>query len=177
MSKHIQQPIVLIGLMGAGKTTIGKALAAAQNIDFIDVDQVIEQAEGRSIPDIFTEHGEPHFREIEQKTSIESVKTHKSVVISLGGGAFMNEKTRLYIKEHAVSVFLKADLVTLLQRVGDGVGRPLLKDNPQDTLQSLIDLRYPIYETADIIVPTKIEPLEETVKRVTDSLYNAEALT
>lgn len=177
MSKDIKQPIILIGLMGAGKTTLGRALAAAQNRGFIDVDHMIEQAEGRSIPDIFTHDGEPHFRKIEKNTTIESVKNNPNTIISIGGGAFMNEKTRTYIREHALSVFIKADLNTLLTRVGEGEGRPLLKNNPEDTLQSLIDLRYPIYETADIIVDSKIEPLEETVQRVTDTLYNAGALS
>ncbi len=177
MSKDIKKPIILIGLMGAGKTTIGKALATAQNMTFIDVDHAIEQAEGRSIPDIFTIDGEPYFRDLEKHTTIEAVKTHKNTVISIGGGAYMHDETRDFIKKNAVSVFLNADLKTLLARVGDGAGRPLLQNNPRDTLQSLINARYPIYQTANIIVESKDETLRETVQRVIEALYKGEALS
>lgn len=163
--------------MGAGKTTIGKALANQLNVDFFDVDHVIEQEQGRSIPDIFTEEGEPYFRGIERQTTINTAKLNQNAIISVGGGAFINEETRTYIKENAFSVFIKADLETLLARIGGGAGRPLLKNDPEETLKNLIGARYPTYEQADIIVESKDEPLKETVKRVTDALYKAGALS
>jgi shikimate kinase len=144
--------IVLVGLMGAGKTSIGRRLAEKMNLHFVDADHEIERAAGKSIPDIFAEHGEAHFRDGERKVIARLLENGKQV-LATGGGAFMNEDTRSAIKQHAISIWLKADLQLLLKRVGKRGGRPLLENNdPAEVLQSLIDKRYPVYAEADITV-------------------------
>jgi len=166
MSKHIDKPLILIGTGGAGKTSIGKLLAKQVGQSFFDVDQIIVEKEGRSIPDIFEAEGEPYFRALEKETTIKTIKENPNAVISIGGGAFAQDEIREFILNNAVSVFLKADIDVLLKRVGDGAGRPMLKNNPKETLQALINDRYPIYEQADYTVESKDEPLEETAQRV-----------
>jgi shikimate kinase len=144
--------IVLVGLMGAGKTSIGRRLAEKLNVPFVDADHEIEAAAGKSIPDIFAEHGEPHFRDGERRV-IARLLDNGSQVLATGGGAFMNPETRARIKERAVSIWLKADLDLLMKRVSKRGGRPLLAtDNPQAVMQKLIEERYPVYAEADITV-------------------------
>lgn len=177
MSKDIKKPFVLIGLMGAGKTSVGALLAEKLGVGFFDVDRLIVEREGCSIADLFTAKGEGYFRDLEKSLTIETIHDNPNSVISIGGGAFINDDIRAVIKTRAISVFLKADLETLLVRVGDGAGRPLLESNPSEKLQKLIHDRYAVYQEADISVASKDEPLEETVNRVIESLYNAKALT
>lgn len=144
--------IVLVGLMGAGKTSIGRRLAERMGLNFIDADHEIERAAGKSIPDIFAEHGEAHFRDGERKVIARLLENGKQV-LATGGGAFMNEETRAAIKAHGISVWLKADLQLLLKRVAKRGGRPLLENrDPAEVLQNLIDLRYPVYAQSDITV-------------------------
>ena len=146
------QAIVLVGLMGAGKTSIGRRLADKMGLTFVDADTEIEKAAGKSIPDIFAEHGEAHFRDGERRVIARLLDNGKQV-LATGGGAFMNEETRKAIKAQAVSVWLKADLDVLLKRVAKRGGRPLLENrDPAEVLQNLITLRYPVYAEADITV-------------------------
>jgi shikimate kinase len=144
--------IVLVGLMGAGKTSIGRRLAEKMSLNFVDADTEIEKAAGKSIPDIFAEHGEAHFRDGERRVIARLLDNGKQV-LATGGGAFMNEETRKAIKAQALSVWLKADLDVLLKRVAKRGGRPLLENrDPAEVLQNLITLRYPVYAEADITV-------------------------
>jgi shikimate kinase len=166
------RPIVLVGLMGAGKTSIGRRLAEKMNLHFVDADHEIERAAGKSIPDIFAEHGEAHFRDGERKVIARLLENGKQV-LATGGGAFMNEDTRLAIKQHAISVWLKADLQLLLKRVGKRGGRPLLENNdPAEVLQSLIDKRYPVYAQADITVESADVQHAAMVNEVIHALAN-----
>jgi shikimate kinase len=144
--------IVLVGLMGAGKTSIGRRLADKMGLSFIDADTEIEKAAGKSIPDIFADHGEAHFRDGERRVIARLLENGKQV-LATGGGAFMNEETRTAIKMHGLSIWLKADLDVLLKRVAKRGGRPLLENrDPAEVLQNLINLRYPVYAEADITV-------------------------
>jgi shikimate kinase len=146
------RPIVLVGLMGAGKTSIGRRLADKLNVPFVDADHEIEVAAGKSIPDIFTEHGETHFRDGERRV-IARLLENGSQVLATGGGAFINTETRERIKECGVSVWLKADLALLLKRVSKRGGRPLLANaDPEAVMRKLIEDRYPLYAEADITV-------------------------
>jgi len=170
---HLEKPIIIVGLMGAGKTSVGKALAESMEYDFVDSDDVIVERAGMSISDIFATHGEPHFRALERDVLSDLMQDQQPHVIGTGGGAFMNDKTREVIKTAGISIFLKADLEVLLERVGTGEGRPLLEaGNPREILAGLIERRYPVYAEADLTVATKTEPMEETLKRVTQALYN-----
>lgn len=146
------RPIVLVGLMGAGKTSIGRRLAERLNLPFVDADIEIEKAAGQTIPDIFAEHGEAHFRDGERRVIARLLENGKQI-LATGGGAFMNEDTRKAIKANSVSIWLKADLDVLLKRVAKRGGRPLLENrDPAEVLQNLINIRYPVYAQADITV-------------------------
>lgn len=169
----LKKSIVLVGLMGAGKSSLGRMLAAEFNCGFVDSDEVIVEREGRSISTIFAENGEPYFRDLETKVVRDLVNQTKPQVIGTGGGAFMNENTRRVIKESATAVFLRANLNILLNRVGKGEGRPILEaGNPSEILQKLIAERYPTYSQADITVKTYNEDPQVTCDRVKQALYN-----
>ena len=148
--------IVFLGMMGCGKSAIGKMVARKLELEFVDADTEIELAAGRSIPDIFEEYGEEEFRRLEMKV-IERVLEEKQVLLALGGGAFMSEPTREIIFKHGLSVWLKAELELLLERVGRKPNkRPLLKKgNPKEILQNLLETRNPIYSLAELHVDTK----------------------
>lgn len=146
------RPLVLVGLMGAGKTSIGRRLAEKLGLPFVDADIEIEKAAGKTIPDIFAEHGEAQFRDGERRVIGRLLENGKQV-LATGGGAFMSAETRSAIKAQALSLWLKADLAVLLKRVAKRGGRPLLENrDPAEVLQNLIDLRYPVYASADITV-------------------------
>jgi shikimate kinase len=148
-------PIVLVGLMGAGKTSVGRRLAEKLDIPFVDADHEIETAAGKSIADIFAEHGENYFREGERRVIARLLENGKQV-LATGGGAFMNEETRTRIKQSGVSVWLKADLELLLKRVSKRNDRPLLRtDDPAAVMKNLIDIRYPVYAEANITVESR----------------------
>ncbi len=146
--------IVLVGLMGAGKTSVGRRLAEKLNVPFVDADHEICIAAGKTIPEIFADHGEDYFREGERRVITRLLENGKQV-LATGGGAFMNSETRENIREHGVSVWLKADLEVLLKRVAKRNDRPLLKDDPAAVMKKLIDLRYPVYALADITVESR----------------------
>ena len=147
--------IVLVGLMGAGKTSVGRRLAEKLDIPFVDADHEIETAAGKSIAEIFNDHGEEYFREGERRV-IARLLENGTQVLATGGGAFMNTETRERIKQHGISVWLKADLELLLKRVSKRNDRPLLRnDDPATVMKKLIDTRYPVYAEANITVESR----------------------
>lgn len=144
--------VVLVGMMGAGKTSIGKRLAARLHLPFVDADHAIEQAAGLSIPEIFARHGEADFRAGERRVIARLLKEGPQV-LATGGGAYMNLETRLAIRESGVSVWLKAEFDVLMRRVRKRSNRPLLKtEDPEGTVRRLIEERYPVYAEADITI-------------------------
>lgn len=165
--------IVLVGLMGAGKTSIGRRLAKRLEVDFFDSDHEVELAAGCPIKDIFNVYGEDAFRNGECRV-ISRLLDQTVHVLATGGGSFMNENSRNAIKEKAISVWLKADLDTLVARVSRRTDRPFLEDaaNHRETLEQLINERYPLYSQADVIVETLDEPTNTTVDRVILALAN-----
>jgi shikimate kinase len=162
--------IVLIGLMGAGKTAVGRRLANRLELPFIDADTEIEVAAGASISEIFAEHGESYFRQGERKV-IKRLLDGGPQVLATGGGAYMNAETRACIKARGLSVWLKADLKVLLKRVGRRDSRPLLaRGDPEKVMKKLIEERYPIYEEADVTVESRDVPHDVIVGAVIDAL-------
>tara|TARA_R110000824_G_scaffold118960_2_gene271392 strand:+ start:3485 stop:4138 length:654 start_codon:yes stop_codon:yes gene_type:complete len=160
--------IVLVGLMGAGKTTVGRRLAQKLNMGFADADIEIERAAGETIPEIFERHGEAAFREGERRV-IARLLEGEPQVLATGGGAFMDETTRAIIAARGISVWLHADLEVLMRRVSRRGNRPLLKQgDPHETMARLIDQRYPIYAQADI----KVESVEGPHELVVDDVIN-----
>lgn len=162
--------LVLVGMMGAGKTAVGRRLAAAFDLPFIDADEEIEAAAGCSISTIFAVLGEAAFRDGERRV-IGRLLKQPVCVLATGGGAFMDERIRTSIKASGISIWLKADLETLWQRVRRRGHRPLLNTpNPKETLETLMQTRYPVYAEADITVESSDGPLDETVDRVVGQL-------
>lgn len=159
------RPVVLIGLMGAGKTSIGKRLAARLDLPFSDADQEIEKAAGKTIAEIFEEDGETCFRDGERRV-IARLLEGGAIVLSTGGGAFMNKETRDRIAANGISVWLKADIEVLMQRVSRRDNRPLLKNNPRAVMERLILERYPVYALADITVDSRDVPHEVIVDEI-----------
>lgn len=159
--------IVLVGLMGAGKTSIGRRLSRRLEVDFFDSDQEVEVAAGCPIKDILSVYGEEAFRMGEFRV-INRLLDQSPHILATGGGSFTNEKTYTIIKEKSISVWLKADIDTLVARVSRRNDRPLLEDstNHRAVLQALIEERYPLYEGADVIVDTFDEPTNITADRV-----------
>lgn len=152
------RPLVLVGMMGAGKTTVGRRIAARLARQFLDSDEEIERAAQMTIPEIFEQRGEPEFRSGETRV-ISRVLKDRDIVLATGGGAFVNGETRALVKAEAISVWLKAEADILFERVSRRSNRPLLKTaNPRATLEKLIEERYPIYAEADITVASRDVP-------------------
>jgi len=149
----LTQTVVLIGMMGAGKSSIGVRLANRYGLDFYDSDKEIERAANMSIAEIFTTHGEAYFRDGERRV-IERLLNQPPMILAAGGGAFMNDKTREIIKKNATTVWLKIDKDEIIRRVSKHPGkRPLLAvDNLDETVTHMLQERSPVYERADIIV-------------------------
>ncbi|KRA66278.1 shikimate kinase [Caulobacter sp. Root655] len=146
--------IVLVGLMGVGKSSVGRRLATALDLPFRDADNEVEAAAGRTIPEIFAEMGEPAFRDGERRV-IARLLDEPPHVLATGGGAFANAETRALIKDKAIAVWLKADLELLARRVGRKEGRPLLKGrDPMAVLREHAETRYPAYGEAHLTVET-----------------------
>lgn len=165
-----EKSIVLVGLMGAGKTCIGMRLAKKLGMEFVDADAEIESAADCTIEEIFERYGEQAFRDGERRV-IARLLEEKPRVLATGGGAFMNTETRDNVRRSGISIWLKADLDVLLQRVSRRNNRPLLKKgNRRETLARLIEERYPSYETADITIETGNESPDATVDRVMSAL-------
>jgi shikimate kinase len=163
--------IVLVGMMGAGKSTIGRRLSARLRLPFLDADTEIEAAAGMSIPDIFETHGEPHFRDGEARV-IARLLDGGPVVLATGGGAFMREETRSRIGSKAVSIWLKADADIIMRRVKRRADRPLLQTaDPAATVGRLIEEREPVYQHADITIWSRDVPHDKIVDECIDALY------
>ena len=158
--------LVLVGMMGVGKSTIGRRLAARLGIAFTDADEEIEKAAGMSIQDIFDRFGEAHFRDGERRV-IARLFQGEPKVIATGGGAFVNDETRALILEQATAIWLNAELDVLVDRVSRRDGRPLLKGrDPRMVLSDLMALRDPLYAQAPIHIQSAVTPHEATVDKI-----------
>jgi len=167
-----RKSIVLIGMPGSGKSTIGRKLATRLGIPFTDSDHEVEAAAGMSVSQIFEKLGEPAFRDGERKV-IARLLGGPQLVLSTGGGAFMNETTRALIKQQAVSIWLKAEIDVLLERTSRTNDRPLLaKGDPLTILQNLKAIREPVYAQANLTVTSEDLPIDETTERVLLALAN-----
>jgi len=162
--------VVFVGLMGAGKTAIGRKVAQALGIPFVDSDHEIESVSRMSIPELFERYGEPEFRALEQRV-IERLVHEGPRIVSTGGGAFMNAQTRAVISDHGVSIWLRADLDLLMERVAKKQNRPLLKNpDPRGVMRKLMSDRYPVYALADLTVETRDARREVIAGEVLDAL-------
>ena len=158
--------IVLVGMPGSGKSSIGRRLAPRLGLPFVDADTEIEKAAGMAISEIFAKHGEPYFRDGEARV-IARLLDDGPAVIATGGGALMNANTRALVRERAIAVWLKAEIPVLMRRVRRKTDRPLLKDkDPEATLQQLLTEREPIYAEADIVVTSREGPHEVVVDAI-----------
>jgi len=170
ISRLGQRSLVLVGMMGAGKTSIGRRLAARLGLDFVDADAEIEAAAGLTVPEIFARHGETHFRDGERRV-IARLLSERQLVLATGGGAYMQKATRDKVAQTGIAIWLKADADVLLRRVRKRSNRPLLETaDPEQTLKRLIDERYPIYAMADITVVSRDGPHEAMVEAILDQL-------
>jgi len=176
--KHISlnKPIVMVGLMGAGKTSIGRALARNLGIPFVDSDKEIEKAAGCSVVDIFSMYGETEFRRVEEKVIERLLDTPPLVkVISTGEGAFITKAVRKMVLERTLTIWLKADLELLVKRTNFRQTRPqLLNTDSRQILAQLIKERYDIYAMADIMVETKDENIHKTLNKVLAAIEHNE---
>lgn len=169
-SRWQREPIVLVGLMGVGKSTVGKRLAHRLGLPFVDADNEIEEAAGMSIADIFTQFGEPYFRDGERRV-IQRLIDGQPKVIATGGGAFVNDATRALILSDALAIWLDADIDVLVDRVRRRDTRPLLRGkDPATVLRELAAVRNPLYAQAHIRVPSNNAPHEATVRAILDAI-------
>lgn len=165
-----ERSVVLVGLMGAGKTTVGRRLARRLDLAFVDTDAEIEKAAGETIPEIFERRGEATFRTGERRV-IARLLGEGPCVLATGGGAFMDPLTRANIAARGISVWLKADLDVLMKRVGKRGDRPLLQSgDPRETMKRLMDERYPVYAGADITIESLEGPHDAVVEQVVEKL-------
>jgi shikimate kinase len=162
--------VVLVGMMGAGKSSIGRRLAGRLGIPFVDADTEIEKAAGMSIAEIFTAQGEPYFRAGEARVIVRLLESGPQV-LATGGGAFMNPETRAVIRGKGISVWLRATLEVLNRRIKRRNDRPLLRgSDPVETLRRLIDERYPVYAEADLTVESREVPHDAIVDEIVAGL-------
>ena len=166
-----KRSVVLVGMMGAGKSTIGRRLAMRLRLPFIDADNEIEAAAGMSIPDIFEVHGEPHFRDGEARV-IARLLESGPILLATGGGAFMREDTRNRIRDKAISMWLKAEADVILRRVKRRADRPLLHNaDPAAVIARLIEARHPFYEQTDILIDSRDVPHDRIVDECVVALH------
>jgi shikimate kinase len=171
-----RRSVVLVGMMGAGKSSIGRRLAARLGIPFVDADSEIEKAAGMTIPEIFAGHGEPYFRAGEARV-IARLLEGGPQVLATGGGAFMNPETRAAIHVKGISVWLRATLEVLSRRIKRRGDRPLLKtSDPAETLRQLMDERYPVYAAANLTVESREVPHDTIVDEIVGGLRGLIAL-
>ena len=163
--------IAIVGLMGAGKSSVGLRLAQNLKYYFIDSDQEIEDNEHRSIADIFAQDGEKYFREIEAKIIQDIVSRDEEIVLSLGGGAYLNRETRKILKENATVVWLHASIEETIKRVSSKLSRPLLNNkNKRQVLEDLARIRYPIYQEADFEFDTTNLTFDELIDKIINKI-------
>jgi shikimate kinase len=166
----MSRPVVLVGIMGVGKTTVGRRLAEALRWQFVDADDEIERAAGLTVAEIFARHGEPEFRRGEREVIARLLREDRHVVAT-GGGAFVDPLTRARIRERAVSIWLRAPLDVLMARVARRDDRPLLRTaDPRATLEALLASRTPAYEEADLSVDSTAAPHASTVATILAAL-------
>lgn len=171
-----QRTIVLVGLMGVGKTTVGRRLAALLHLPFRDADHEIEEAAGCTIPEIFERYGEPSFRDGERRVIARLLEGPRHV-LATGGGAFMNAHTRAAIKERGLSIWLRADVDLLMDRVARKGNRPLLKTaDPRATMMKLAAERYPVYAEADLTIESRDGPHDRVVRAIIQALKDNGAI-
>jgi shikimate kinase len=169
-SGQLTRTIALVGLMGVGKSTVGRKLAESLSARFVDSDEEIEKAAGLSVQEIFDKLGEPEFRRGERRV-IERLLNGPAIVLATGGGAYIDPETRVLLKEKATTVWLRADLETIWKRVSRRDTRPLLKrDNPRQVLADLHATRAPVYAEADIVVDSGEGPAADTVRLIREKL-------
>lgn len=174
MIKKIDKIILLVGLMGSGKTSVGKRLAKKLNLPFVDGDQEIEKAAGLSLVDVLKCFGEEEYRAGEQRVMKRLLQGNPCVLAS-GGGSFVAEQTRELAHLHAITIWLKADVDVLYNRTAGRKHRPFLEGNDshlKNKLERYISEEYPYYSEADIVVETKEEQVDNTVMRVIESIEN-----
>ncbi|MBN9451824.1 MAG: shikimate kinase [Bosea sp.] len=174
--------IVLVGMMGSGKSSVGRRLATRLGLPFVDADTEIETAAHMTIPEIFAQRGEAEFREGERRVISRVLATRAPLVLATGGGAFMNAETRARVKELGISVWLKAEPDVLMRRVRKRSNRPLLQTaDPEATLRRMLAEREPVYALADITIQSSDEPHEvvvgETIAALGDYLGPAAGAT
>ncbi|MFJ5369919.1 shikimate kinase [Bosea sp. CER48] len=156
--------IVLVGMMGSGKSSVGRRLAGRLGLPFVDADTEIETAAGMTIPEIFAQRGEAEFRDGERRVISRILTTRAPLVLATGGGAFMNSETRQRVKELGISVWLKAEPDVLMRRVRKRSNRPLLQTaDPEATLRRMLAEREPVYALADLTIQSSDEPHEIVV--------------
>ncbi|MCL6653129.1 shikimate kinase [Agrobacterium rubi] len=166
--------VIFVGLMGAGKSAIGRLVAQQLRIPFVDTDAEIERVSRMTISELFASYGEDEFRALEMRV-IKRLLRGGPKVVSTGGGAFVNDNTRRHIKRGGISMWLKADLEVLWERVSKREHRPLLKtENPKATLLALMERRYPIYQEADITIESRDVRKEIIVKEVLEAIASTE---
>ena len=162
--------IFLVGFMGAGKSTVGKILADKIGYEFLDEDKLIEDRAGTTIAEIFAEQGEPYFRDMESETT-ESLASGDKQVIATGGGVVQRDRNWDAMKSNGITIYLKASVETIWERIKDDTTRPLLQvENPVETARELLSKRTPMYEKADIIVLTDNLTLEQAADEILDLL-------
>ena len=162
--------VALVGLMGAGKSAIGKRLAARLGLPFVDADDEIERAAGCTVAEFFERFGETEFRAGERRV-IQRLLEGEIHVLSTGGGAYMDPETRALLREKAITVWLRAELDVLFDRVKRRGHRPLLRQgDPKEVLGRLMAVRYPVYAEADLVVDSTAQPAERTTEQVIDAL-------
>ena len=170
VAQSIDRPLALVGMMGVGKTTVGRRLAQRLDLPFFDVDEQIVEAAGMSVTELFERHGEESFRKGEAQV-IERLLADKPVVLATGGGALTHPATRTLIAEKSLSVWLQAPIDLIVERATRRPTRPLLKKgDPRETLQRLLKERTPYYSAADITVTCKEGPHARTVDAIIDAL-------
>lgn len=171
-----ERTIVLVGMMGVGKTTIGRRLASLLHLPFRDADHEIEGAAGCTIAEIFERYGEPAFRDGERRVIARLLEGPRHV-LATGGGAFMNASTREVVTRRGLSVWLRADIDVLIERVARKGNRPLLQNSdPRGTMRRLAEERYPVYAEADITVESRDGPHERVVRAIVQALKERGAI-
>ncbi len=170
LARRMDRPVVLVGMMGVGKTSVGRRLAAVLRYDFVDADEAIEEAAQMSVAEIFERYGEDYFRGGERRVIARLLNERNAAagsVIATGGGAFVDPATRALILERGIAVWLDCDIDTLLDRVGRNANRPLLRQgDPRETIERLKAEREPFYREAPIHVASRPGPHQRTVAAI-----------